>query len=137
MYKKKGVEQMQKIPLPTEEELENLLFTKLWSKKKVAKHYNVNVNVITRWMRHYDMIGEITPKLQAKKRAITNAAKPKPKNHDFNKLLKRAIKGEVIKVPGFNSDYLEEYLEEEHNPLIEQDVYVEEEFAQDNAIQEC
>lgn len=126
---------MQKIPLPTEEELENLLFTKLWSKKKVAQHYNVNINVITRWMRHYNMIGEITPKLQAKKRAITNAAKPK--NYDFNKLLKRAIKGEVIKVPGFNSDYLEEYLEEEHNPLIEQEVSIEEEFAQDNALQEC
>lgn len=100
---------MQKIPVPTEEELENLLFNKLWSKKKVAQHYNVNRNVVTRWMRQYDMIGKTTPKLQAKKRAATNAAKPK--KYDYNNLLKRAIKGEVIKVPGFNSDYLEEYLD--------------------------
>lgn len=119
---------MQKIPVPTEEELENLLFNELWSKKKVAQHYNVNRNVVTRWMRQYDMIGETTPKLQAKKRALTNAAKSKTCN--FDKLLKRAIKGEVIKVPGFNSDYLEEYLEEKHNPLIEEtDVSIEDEFS--------
>lgn len=107
---------MQKITPPSEGELENLLFEKLWSKKKVAAHYGVNVNVISRWMKLYNMVGEITPKLQAKKRAITNAAKPK--TYDFKKLLKRAIKGETIKVPGFNSDYLEEYLEEENNYLM-------------------
>lgn len=107
---------MQKISPPTEEELENLLLEQLWSKKKVAKHYKVSLPTVYKWMKDYGLVGLITPKLQAKKRALTNAAKPK--TYDFNKLLKRAIKGEVIKVPGFNSDYLEEYLEEENNYLM-------------------
>lgn len=100
---------MQKILLPSKEELEDLLFDKLWSKRKVANYYKISIPTLSSWMRDYDLIGKISPKLQAKKRAITNAAKPK--KYDYNNLLKRAIKGEVIKVPGFNSDYLEEYLD--------------------------
>lgn len=118
---------MQKIIPPPKEELGDLLFNKLWSKKKIAIHYKVNVNVLSRWMKQYDLVGKITPQLQAKKRAITNAAKPK--KYDFNKLLERAVKGEIIKVPGFNSDFLEEYLDEKYGQYGDDS---EDEFAQDN-----
>ena len=124
---------MQKILLPPKEDLENLLFEKLWSKRKVASHYEVSLPTLFNWMKQYDLVGKITPQLQAKKRAITNAAKPK--KYDFNKLLKRAIKGEVIKVPGFNSDFLEEYLDEKYGQYGDDD-YTEEEFTQDNVQQE-
>ena len=37
----------------------------------------------------------------------------------FKNLLKRAMKGGVIKIPGFNSDFLEEYLIEQEYPTDE------------------
>ena len=101
---------MQKISIPPVEELKDLLFNQLLSKKKVAKYYNVSVTTVFSWMREYNLVGLTPPKLQAKKRALTNSTKPK--TYDFNDLLKRAINGEIIKVPGFNSEYLEEYLED-------------------------
>lgn len=108
---------MRKILPPTKDILEHLLFKKLWSKKKVAKHYKVSIKVISRWMKQYNLTGLITPELQAQKRAITNANKPK--TYDFKNLLKRAMKGEIIKIPGFNSDFLEEYLIEQEYPTDE------------------
>lgn len=93
----------------TKGELKDLLFNKIWSKKKIANHYNVSSGTINRWMKKYDLVGKTPIELQKKKRLITISTK-----HNFNSLLKRAIKGEVIRVPGFNSDFTEEYLEEKY-----------------------
>lgn len=97
---------MQKITPPSKDELEDLLFRKMWTKKKVQEYYKVCMPVLSRWMKQYDLTYKITPKMQAKKREMTNKLKP-PK---FNTLLKKALKGEKVKVKGFNSDFLEEYL---------------------------
>lgn len=70
---------MQRITPPSEDELDDLLFEKLWSKKKVCKHYGVCLPVVSRWMKMYGMTGLISPKLRAKKARMTMKEKKKCK----------------------------------------------------------
>ena len=101
---------MKKIIPPSKEELEELLFEKLWTKKQIREHYKVSKRLFRRWMIQYDLIGEITMRQKVNKWKKTLSQKPKKFN--FKALLKRALKGEKICVPGFNSDFVEEYLNE-------------------------
>lgn len=89
---------MQKIVEPSKEELEDLLFNQLLSKKKVAQHYNVCIGVIIRWMKKYNI--SIPVEIQKQKRAKTRLSK---KNNPVKKTIR----------PGFNSEFLEEYAVEE------------------------
>lgn len=117
---------MQKIVPPSEEELDKLLFEKLWSKREISKHYGVSLPTISKWMKMYDMMGMIPPKLRAKKAQQT--MKNKSKKPNLERLFQRATRGEKIKVPGFNSDFLEEYQLEEFR---KEGYFVEEHLLED------
>ena len=50
---------MKKIIPPNKEELEELLFEKLWTKKQIREYYKVSKRTFHRWMIQYDLIGKI------------------------------------------------------------------------------
>lgn len=89
---------MQKIVPPDKIELENLLFNQMMSKKKIAAHYSVCKKTLNTWMRQYGLVNKIPIELQKAKRERTNMLKTK------------ALQGEEVNVPGFNSEFIEEYM---------------------------
>ena len=91
---------MQKIPQPSKTELEDLLFNKMLSKKKLATYYGVCIGVIRRWMIQYNLVNKTPIELQKQKRDNTN------------KLKSQALNGKRITYIGFNSEFLEEYTDE-------------------------
>ena len=70
---------MQKVKPPSEDELDDLLFEKLWSKRRVSKHYGVSLPTVSKWMRMYGMTGLISLKLRIKKAKITMEEKKRCK----------------------------------------------------------
>lgn len=87
--------------MPSKEILEDLLFTKGYSKKRICTILAVGKPVLSRWMKYYNLTGLITPEMQKIKREKTIAMKS------------RALEGETIEEPGFNSEFLEEYYMEQ------------------------
>lgn len=99
---------MQKITIPSKEELIDLLFVQKLSKKAICKIYDVCLPCLSRWMKFHGLTGTLTPELLVEKRKRTLEEKYKNKS-----LLERALEGEKIIQPGFNSDFLEEYIVEQ------------------------
>ena len=77
--------------------MEDLLFNKMLSKKKLASYYGVCKGVIRRWMSQYDLVNKTPIELQKQKRENTNRLKV------------QALKGVEVACIGFNSEFLEEY----------------------------
>lgn len=88
---------MQKILEPPKEEIEDLLFNQMMSKKKVALYYSVSKKTLNTWMRKYDLVNKTSIELQQLKRKNTK------------KLEQIALEGRTIIKPGFNSKFIEEY----------------------------
>lgn len=89
---------MQRITPPPKEELEDLMFNQMLSKKKLALHYGVCIRVIRRWMANYDLLNRTPIELQKLKRERTKMLKQK------------ALEGESVVKIGFNSEFIEEYV---------------------------
>lgn len=115
---------MQKKEVPPKEELIDLLFNKMLSKRAICIKYSVGLPCLSRWMKNYNITGTLPPELLVEKRRRTNLKKSQAKEY-----LERTLKGEYIVVSGFNSEFAEDYLMEEtyENEKVLEALYAERE----------
>ena len=115
---------MQKKEVPPKEELIDLLFNKMLSKRDICIKYSVGLPCLSRWMKNYNITGTLPPELLVEKRRRTNLKKSQAKEY-----LERTLKGEDIVVSGFNSEFAEDYLMEEtyENEKVLEALYAERE----------